>query len=351
VTTDSAPDRRPHRAAGIWLALLLALSLAAPPASVAQEAGAGAFSRLGFGARGIALGNALGADPTADVSTYYNPALAAQASEQRLAASAALMSFDRELQFLEFTTPLGPTAGLGIGLIHAGVSGIDGRDANGNRTEELSTDEFNVFLSFGNQFADRFSVGATLQIYQADFADDLDAARTFAVDLGTLVDVTDRLRLALSVNDILAKYEWDGTGGRSNTDRFPLRVRAGASYTLLDGRLHLLGEVESRTVERDFRQREVVVTSTGPRTRLVEEQRDIHSLRGRVGARYELVDILRVRAGVDRIGVDGTAGVRPSAGFGLDQTIGNLDLRVGYAIALEPYLRDAMNLVTLEIYL
>jgi len=324
---------------------------AVAPVAHAQEAGAGSFSRLGFGARGIALGNALSADPTADVSPYYNPALAAQASEQRVAASAALMSFDRELQFLEFTTPIGPTAGIGVGLIHAGVSGIDGRDANGNRTDELSTDEFNVFLSFGNRFAERFSVGATLQIYQADYADDLDAARTFAVDIGTVVDVTDHLRLALAVNDILAKYEWDGTGGRSNTDRFPLRMRVGASYTLLDGRLQLVSEVESRTVERDLRRREIVITSTGPRNRLVEEQRRIHDMRGRIGGRYDLVDILSVRAGIDRIGIDGTAGLRPSAGFGLEQTIGNLDLRVGYAIALEPYVRDAMNLVTIELYL
>ncbi len=346
------PVRNDRRLWTVLLAALIAgLAFAYTRPVHAQEVGAGAFARLGFGSQGMALGNALGADPTQDASTYYNPALAAQASEQRLAASAALMSFDRELQFLEFTTPIGPTAGLGVGLIHAGVSGIDGRDADGNRTEELSTDEFNVFLSFGNRFADRFAVGATLQLYQADFADDLDAVRTFALNAGAVLDVTDDLRLALTVDDVLAKYEWDGTGGRSNTDRFPLRVRAAASYTFLDDRLHVLGEVESRTVERDLRAREVIITSSGPRARLVEEQRRLHDLRGRLGARYELVDVLEVRAGVDRLGVDGTAGARPGAGFGLNQTLGNLDLRVGYAFVLEPYVRDALNLVTLEIYL
>jgi len=344
--------RLPREVLCCTLGAIVLLCLTVPPSVQAQDAGAGAFARLGFGARGIGLGNALLADPSPDVSTYYNPALATQASEQRLAASAALMSFDRELQFLEFTTPVGPTAGLGFGLIHAGVSGIDGRDRNGNRTEELSTDEFNIFFAFGNRFSERFRVGATLQLYQADYLEQTQAARTFALDLGTIVDVTDNLHVGVVVSDLLAKYEWNSAGGgRTNTDRFPLRIRAGASYVLLEGRLQLSGEIESRTTQRDLRQREIVLTTGGPQTRLTEEQRQVHGFRGRIGARYRALDILSFRAGLDRIGVDDATGLRPSAGFGLQQTIGNLDLRIGYAIVLEPYVRDAMNLATLEIYL
>jgi hypothetical protein len=293
------------------------------------------------------------ADPAADVSPYYNPALAPSASSQRLAASAALLSFDRELQFLEFTTPLGPTAGLGVDLIHAGVNNIDRRNTDGLRTGTISTDEFALSLSFGNQFTERFAAGVRLSLYQSDVSPNVEPARGFGVGVGATLRVTDQLRVAGVVSDLLAKYEWNtsSVGGRSHTDRFPVRVRLGASYTLQDGRLRLLGEVESRYTARDRQTRRVIPTSGGPRTRTGTESYLFHDLRGRIGAAYQLVDILTARAGLDRLGVDGLSGARPSAGFGVRQEVGSLDLRISYAVALEPYERTLMHLGTLELYL
>ena len=334
-------------------ALLLGLLGASSPAASGQDLGTGAFARMGFGARGIAMGNALVADPSGNVSAYYNPALAPTATGQRIAASAALLSFDRELQFLEFTTPLGPTAGLGFGLIHAGVGDIDGRDVNGVRTETLSTDEFNIFLAFGNRFAERVSVGAALKLYQANYGGFVDEPLSFALDLGAAVTITERLRAGLAIHDLLAKYEWDAStpGGQSVTDDFPVRIRAGLAYSLLEGRLRLVGEYESRFTERERGVRAPVATTAGPRARTETSALTLHNGRARLGAEYQLVEVLAVRAGFDRLGVDGTAGTRPSAGFGLDQTLGSLDLSVGYAVVLESYTRNAMHLFTLGLFL
>ncbi len=321
--------------------------------AAAQDTGTGAFARLGFGARGMALGNALVADPSADVSPHYNPALLPSASGQRISASAALLSFDRELQFLEFTAPLGPTAGIGLSLTHAGVNDIDGRNADGARTETLSTDEFALSLAFGNRFADRVSVGTALTLYQSNLVPEVDPVRGFGIDIGVGVQATDRLHLAATVNDLLARYEWDASpiGGGSHTDRFPLRVRLGASYTLLGERLRLLGEVESRYTTRERRGTGVLVTSTGPQQQTRTESFRRHDLRGRLGASFRAVEILSVRAGVDRVGVDGTSGLRPSAGFGVRQAIGDLDLRISYTATLEPYVRTVMNTGTVELFL
>ena len=328
------------------------MSAGGAPRAQAQDGAAGAFARLGFGARGMAMGNALTASTGANTSPYYNPALAPTADGQRLAASAAILSFDRELQFLEFTTPIGPSAGIAIGLIHGGVSDIDGRDVNGIRTQTLSTDEFGVFLAFGNRFADRLSVGATLKIYQSSLDDVIDEARSFGLDLGTRVTVTEALHVGASVSDLLAKYEWGQSGGgRTNTDYFPTRVRAGVEYTLLDDRLQLVGEYESRFTRRDERQRVVVPTTRGPQTQFRTETLLLHDARTRLGASYQLHEILNVRAGLDRIGVDGTDGLRPTAGFGLDESVGNLDVTVGYALALEPYVRNTIHLFSLGIFL
>lgn len=340
------------RAGVVCLFVLVGWATGSP--SVGQEVGAGAFARMGFDARGVSLGNAQVADPSADVAPYYNPALLASASGQRVSASAALLSYDRQLQSLEFTTPLGPTAGAGLSLVHAGVTGIDGRNADGVHTETLSTDEFALSLSFGNAFAEWLSVGAAFTLYQSEIAPNVDPARGIGVDLAVASHVTERLHLAAAVSDLLAKYEWNtaSTGGRGTTDRFPVRVRLGGSYTMQDGRLRVLGEVESRFVGRD-RQRpgRVVPTTVGPQQRARTESVLLQGLRARVGARYQPLDVLTIRGGVDRLGVGGTDGLRPSAGFGLRQEVGTLDLRLSYGAALEPYVRSVMHLGTLELFL
>lgn len=321
--------------------------------AAAQDVAAGAFSRLGFGARGMALGNAVVADPSADVSPHYNPALLPSASGQRISASAALMAFDRELQFLEFTTPLGPTAGIGLSFTHAGVNDIDGRNADGAHTETLSTDEFALSLSFGNRFVEWFAVGASLTLYQSDLVPEADPERGLGIDLGISIDATDRLRFAATVQDLLAEYQRDGSpaGGRSHNDTFPVRVQVGASYVLLDERLRLLAEVESRYTDRDRSVRNVLVTSSGPREQTGTESLSFHDLRGRMGVSYQAVDVLEVRAGLDRIGVEDGSGLRPSAGFGLRQEVGDLDLRISYTATLEPHVRTVMSTGTVEVFL
>lgn len=336
------------------LGVLLLGGFAGEKAAQGQNVGAGAFSRIGFDARGIAMGNALVASPSEDVSPYYNPALLPSATRQRISGSAAALQHDRQLQTLEFTTPLGPTAGVSLGLIHGGVSDIDGRNDDGVSTETLSTDEFAFSLAFGNRFAERFSGGVRLTLYQSDIVPDTDPVRGIGVDLGVSFRVSSRLKLAAAVNDLLAKFEFDTSSldGRSRTDRFPVRVRVGGSYQLMNGRLRLLGELESRFVGRDRRVVEgVIPTSGGPRQQTQTETFQLQSFRGRLGASYRPFDVLSLRAGVDRVGVDAVEGLRPSGGFGLRHQIGELDVRVGYAVALEPNVRTAMHLGTVEIFL
>jgi len=177
--------------------------------------------------------------------------------------------------------------------------------------------------------------------------------RGLGIDLGVSVDATDRLRLAGTVHDLLAEYNWDtsAAGGSSHTDRFPVRVQLGASYRLLSERLRLLAEVESRYTDRDRRVQTLLVASTGPQQQAGSESVLVQDLRGRVGASYQPVDILKVRAGLDRVGVDGASGLRPSAGFGVRQTVGELDLRIHYTATLEPYVRTVVSTGTVELFL
>ena len=62
--------------AGRWTALVLAVLLCCAQEAAAQVGGhAGAFTRLGFGARGMGMGNAMTAVTDGYVVGSYNPAL------------------------------------------------------------------------------------------------------------------------------------------------------------------------------------------------------------------------------------------------------------------------------------
>lgn len=344
------PSARPRALA----ALLLAALLLAGAADARAQAQTGLFARMGFGARGIALGNALAADGSGDASPYYNPALAPYAAGQTLEASTALMTFDRELQFLQFATPLRPRAGIAAGLVHAGVSNIDGRDDSGFHTEDLTTDEFAFFLAFGLKVGQRASVGLGLQLFRTDLYDALSAVNSVGIDAGLTVQATDALRLGLVVDDLLARYAYDtsglfGDGGKTTTDHFPTRVRLGAGYTLLEGRLQVLAEVENRFTAAEARTRRIAVVGDVPREVTETEELTVHDARFRLGGEYRLSDVFAVRAGLDGVGADGLTGTKPTAGFMVEQPVGQLVLRAEYALALEPYTTDPMHLIALRV--
>lgn len=322
----------------------------------AHAQSAGGFARMGFGARGIAMSNALVADAFADGAPYYNPALAPFATGQSLEASAALLSLDRELQFLQFSTPLEPTAGIAAGLIHAGVSNIDGRDNSGYHTSDYSTDEFAFFLAFGTHLTSRLTAGLGLQLFRADYFDELEPVHSIGIDLGMTYLVTDDLRLGLAVDELLARYSWDtsdlyGSAGRTTSDRFPVRIRFGGAYRLMDGRAQVTAEYESRITSMEHRVRSVEIVGDAPLEVVNTARSSMHESRLRVGAEYRLSDIFALRGGVDRIGADALEGVTPSAGFMVEQPVGPLSVRGEYAFVLEPYSAGAMHLITLRIFL
>ena len=322
--------------------LMMTASLVATVSSRGQDAGS--FARMGFGARGIALSNALVADAPGGGSPYYNPALAPYLERQHLSASASLLSFDRELQFLQFASPLKPRAGVAAGLIHGGVSNIDGRDGSGYHTQEYRTDEYAFFLNFGARVGSRFTVGVGLQLFQADYLASMQPVRSLGIDLGLTARAAEGLYLGFAVEDLLARYTWAG-GGTSATDRFPTRFRLGGAWTLTP-RLRTMAEYEWR-LRHGYAP---TGTPLQPRGMEMEHRRiDEHQLR--LGLEMQLAAPFAVRAGLDRLTSRSPQGVTPSAGFKIDQGIGQLDVRLEYAFMLEPQAVGTMHVLTLHLFL
>ena len=139
----------------------------------------GAFSRIGFGARGIGFGNALSSITEGQLVSYYNPAVTPFQEMNSVQAGYSFLSIDRSLNFLSFTRRFDfysskdtsvdrkprTTAGVSIGIINAGLSNIDGYDNNDLPTGELSTSENQFFIGLAARVSEKLSLGVAVKFF------------------------------------------------------------------------------------------------------------------------------------------------------------------------------------------
>jgi len=310
---------------------------------------------MGLGARSLTMGGQI-ADVSGAASPYFNPALAPFQPVEAVELSAGILPFDREWQSVQIGAPLKPRAGVTAGVVHLGVSNIDGRDASGAPTETYSADETAFFIAFGIRMSDRVSGGAGLRLYRNDLFRSVESPTSIGISLGLAARVTDRLSFGLAADDLLASYNWNGTaaGGGSVEDRFPIRLRTGTAYALgAEGRGGQLTAEMEMQVQGAESIRPSGVDLIGSQT--VERDTTLSytlaSVQGRVGGEVWLVQPFAVRAAVDRIGVGPTQEMRPALGFALRQRFNELGVRIDYAATLEPYASGIMHMATLRLEL
>ena len=336
---------------------LIALTLAAPAAiAPASAQGPAAFSRLGMGARAIAVGGQV-ADLSGDATPYLNPALAPFQPAQAVELSAGVLTFDRQWQAVQVGAPLRPRAGIAAGVVHGGVSNIDGRDASGYPTGQLKTDEYAFFVAFGIRLSPRVSGGVGLRLYQSDVFDGIQPPTALGLQLGLAARLTDRLALGLVADDLFARYEWNAAaaGGGSATDPFPRRVTAGAAYSLglrPSGRSRgvVTADVELQTrAQETTRPDGTQILGGGVSPDQTEIDATRASVQARLGGELWLADIFALRAGVDRVGAGGLGEARPALGFALRQRFTDLDARIDYTAALEPFGTGILHMATVRL--
>jgi hypothetical protein len=325
-----------HGAAMRNTALLLAGLLLILSSSSAQIAGrSGAYSRMGFGARGIGMGNAMVALPAGDVNGYYNPAVLPYSNYRNLSASFGILALDRRLNFLSYSQPLQPDAGISLAIINSGVSEIDGRDSDGEPTGPLQTSENQAILSFANRFKGGFSLGINLKLLYYHLYTGVTSV-TVGIDAGLLIPINGSLSIGAVVRDINSKYKWDtanlyGQSGNTTTDDFPLLYAAGLAYELPDSIGFVTADVEASNES---------------------------SFHGRAGLEFFLIPEVTVRGGVDRIDFKEKGnGIRPSAGFTLrtrleDDTLPVVNpdlLAVNYTYVIEPFASTGIHFISLSV--
>lgn len=289
----------------------------------------GAFSRMGFGARGIAMGNSLSSVTEGNLVSYYNPALSPFQKKNSVQVGYTFLSLDRSLNFLSFTRKFDfysstdtsserkprSTAGISAGIINAGVGKIDGRDNNGLQTGELSTSENQFFLSVANRFSPKLSIGIAVKFYYYKLYDKISSSGV-GLDLGALYKLNDNWNISLVIADLNSKYNWDTTPiyeqqGSSQVDKFPLLKKIGVSYYNPDLNLLTAAEFEN--------------SNAG--TNII-----------RVGGEYNIFEGLFLRGGIDQFNLNNVkANCKPSLGFSYSKMYNDLILSIEYAFMIEQY--------------
>lgn len=308
---------------------------------------AGSFARMGFGARGMGMGNAMVANIFGDASGYYNPALACFQEKGVVNLGYTFLSMDRKLNFVgfskKFKLPNQDKGGAGISfsLINSGVNNIDGRDNDGTQIGSFNTYENQFYLGTSFLLSENFAAGVGFKMYLSKLFDKV-TTTSVAFDIGAVYKYSDNLAFGVAIRDISAKYKWDtsdlyGSNGNTTEDKFPTLANIGASYLLPKN----LGNV-SLEFESYFNPKiKDKVTGETP------DRKNISYFK--IGGEINLNSYIKVRAGLDRIDFtnkneDIGGNLKPSFGVGFVKALGTSTmLGLDYSIQMEPYSKDPIQ--------
>lgn len=318
----------------IWSVFIILIFIAplieAQPKFSSVNSASGSFSRMGFGARGISMGNSISALNEGNLSAYYNPALSVFQKENYFTSAYSFLSLDRKLNFIGFTRKFEffsskdtvtenriprATAGLSVGLINAGVTNIDARDNQGFKKDPLSTSENLGFMAFAIKFSNKFSAGLMARFYYYKLYEDVTSTGV-GFDLGMLYTLNSEWTFSFVISDLNSKYEWDtspiyGTSGINTTAKFPVTKKIGTAYK----------------------------SSNLPLVVSLEYNFDnMKSSIYKFGAEYEVYSNLFLRGGIDNLHINNKDNpIRPSLGFSFTKEFSILKISVDYAFVIEAY--------------
>ncbi len=350
----------PFRYRGPVTAVLLLLMVMLPLSDTLAQSGgfSGAFTRIGFGPRGMAMGNAIGTVSQEGIYGHYNPALASYTTSNHVDMATALMSFGRSMHSVNTTFPLPPVAGLNIGLLNANVYDIDGRTSSGYHTEYLSTHEFQLFAAFGINISQRIRLGAGVKLHHAGLYDDIPNTTGAGFDLGVIAEPTASWRLGFAVQDLISGYSWNTTslygtrGGRNREDAFPIRYKISTSYFVNTWDLLISTEFEIQQQSAEYQRLQVLSGSVPPQNRSRSEDVTTHSQLFRIGTAWSAHERLTIRGGWEVMDLEFVKETHKiSAGFSVHLPYDALSPSVDYAYVREPMGIAGMHVLALRLTL
>ncbi|MBI3039684.1 hypothetical protein HYY75_11685 [bacterium] len=225
----------------------------------AESAGrAGAFLKLGVGARALGMGSAFTAVSDDSTAAFWNPAGLALLEKPEASFMHANLTLDRKYNFFNYAHVLKGKGNVSKGVValshmRFGIDGIPETRLANARTDGLpfvgdepATDpagsytpgknvyifsyfddtETNTFGSYARRLAEKFYGGVNVKILKQSLF--TNSADTWGMDLGFLYQASPKGTLGLSIRDIGEKLAWDTPSGHSDT--IPITTTFGTSY-------------------------------------------------------------------------------------------------------------------------
>lgn len=308
----------------IMVCIILFLNWSTLEAQIGGKAGS--FARMGFGARGMSMGNAISAVTTGEINSYYNPALIPFAERRTASVTYSFLSFDRFLNFLSYGQAVQPTAGISFGIINAGVGDIEERNSDGIKTGTISTSENMFFLSFANRIHNSVSIGVSVKMFYHKLYEQV-SSTTVGFDIGVLIQAAKNISVGFTLQDINSKYKWDTNPiygrGRQTEDVFPNLRRISVAYQLPNSLGTVAAEFENSSVKTNHL---------------------------RFGTEIILHPSFTIRTGVDRWNWSNNySGLKPTFGYSIQGDFDGWTPSLDYSYVIEPFATNNMHIITLSI--
>lgn len=208
------------------LSLLMGSALPARASSGTEGA---SFLDIPVGAGPAALGSAYTALATDAYAPTWNPAGLGFISDNEMAAQYLSYLESINYEYLSFVHPFDQShdssisRGIGFSAQYLASGDIPGTDINGNPTGSFNSHYGAYNLSYGQTLGQKLSLGVTGKLINAQI-DDV-SANAYAMDLGSLYKVTDKLSLAGTLTNIGNNLTFLSEG-----DPLPMAFHAAAAY-------------------------------------------------------------------------------------------------------------------------
>jgi hypothetical protein len=274
---------------GVMSAVLLLSALKVRASEVGRGGEAGAFLRLGAGARAMAMGGGTSALADDAMAGYYNPAGLAFLEGKHVGFTLNSMALDRTLSCVGYAQsfgskreesriyrpdfgPIGDNApdpdadtdtdedsvavsagqrkpmqaGFSIAWLGAGVDDIDGRDYDGNHTRMYSNWENAFYFSFAIKPNSVLSLGFSAKLLWSTFPRLTDTGKAMSAtglgfDLGAMARPVPSVTIGVSIHDLRSRYTWDSQKlyerGSQTIARFPVGFSAAVAWRGFSGRI------------------------------------------------------------------------------------------------------------------
>ncbi len=243
---------------------LVALGLSTISPAFAESAGqAGAYLKMGVGARALGMGSAFTALADDSTASFWNPAGLARLEKAEAPFMHADLTMDREYNFFNYAHILKDKNGNKKGVVALshmsfGVDGIPetrlastlgatGAPATNNEPATradgtywagenvyifgyFKDSEKNTFGSYARKLSDNLYGGVNVKYLKQELF--TNSASTWGLDFGFLFEANEKTTLGLSIRDIGETLDWNTASGQS--DKVPTTTTVGIAHKAND---------------------------------------------------------------------------------------------------------------------